>query len=46
MQYRDAIRQLSPRLYKSFRHRQDLLLVILESLEELEERAAEDEEEE
>lgn len=38
MQYRDAIRGLSPRLYKSMRHRQDLLLVILETLEELEER--------
>lgn len=35
-QYRDAIRQLSPRLYKSLRHRQDLLLVILETLDELE----------
>ena len=46
MQYRDGIRQLSPRLYKSLRHRQDLLLVILESLEELEERTAEDEDEE
>ncbi len=45
MQYRDAIRQLSPRLYKSIRHRHDLLLVILESLEELEERTAEEEEE-
>jgi type III secretion protein W len=42
MQYRDAIRGLSPRLYKSTRHRQDLLLVILEALEDLEE---EDEEE-
>lgn len=46
MQYRDAIRQLSPRLYKSLRHRQDLLLVILEGLEELEERVSEEEEEE
>jgi len=46
MQYRDGIRQLSPRLYKSLRHRQDLLLVILESLEELEERTTEDEDEE
>jgi type III secretion protein W len=46
MQYRDAIRQLSPRLYKSLRHRHDLLLVLLESLEELEERTAEDDEEE
>lgn len=35
-QYRDAMRQLSPRLFKSMRHRQDLLLVILETLEELE----------
>lgn len=46
MQYRDAIRGLSPRLYKSLRHRQDLLLVILEALEEMEERTAEDEDEE
>ena len=44
MQYRDAIRGLSPRLYKSLRHRQDLLLVILETLEELEERQEEEEE--
>lgn len=43
MQYRDAIRGLSPRLYKSLRHRQDLLLVILETLEELEERQEEEE---
>lgn len=41
MQYRDAIRGLSPRLYKSLRHRQDLLLVIMEALEELEEREEE-----
>lgn len=45
MQYRDAIRQLSPRLYKSLKSRQDLLLVILESLEELEERTTEEEDE-
>lgn len=44
MQYRDAIRGLSPRLYKSLRHRQDLLLVILETLDELEEREEEEEE--
>ena len=44
MQYRDAIRGLSPRLYKSLRHRQDLLMVILETLEELEDRNTEDEE--
>lgn len=45
MQYRDAVRQLSPRLYKSLKSRQDLLLVILESLEELEERTTEEEDE-
>jgi len=44
MQFRDAIRGLSPRLYKSIRHRQDLLLVILETLEELEERIGGEEE--
>ncbi|NGX61843.1 MAG: hypothetical protein K940chlam9_01332 [Chlamydiae bacterium] len=44
-QYRDAIRQLSPRLYQSMRHRQNLLLVILETLEELEERLEEEDEE-
>ncbi len=44
MQYRDAIRGLSPRLYKSLRHRQDLLMVILETLEELEDRNSEEEE--
>jgi type III secretion protein W len=43
MQYRDAIRGLSPRVYKSLRHRQDLLLVILETLEELEERTGKEE---
>lgn len=42
MQFRDAIRNLSPRLYKSLRHRHDLLLVIIEALEEVEEK--EDEE--
>ncbi|MCB1181013.1 MAG: type III secretion system gatekeeper subunit SctW [Chlamydiia bacterium] len=40
-QYRDAIRGLSPRLYKSLKHRQDLLLVIIEALEELEEEEEE-----
>lgn len=42
-QYRDAIRQLSPRLYKSLKQRQDLLLVILETLESLEEDEEEEE---
>lgn len=43
MQFRDAIRELSPRIYQSLRHKQDLILVILESLEELEDRVSEDE---
>lgn len=43
-QWRDAIRQLSPRIYKSLKHRQDLLLVILEALEELEEEEESEEE--
>lgn len=43
-QFRDAVRELSPRLYKSARHRQDLLLIILEALEELEEEEEEAEE--
>ncbi len=41
-QYRDAIRGLSPRLYKSNKQRQDLLIVILEALEELEEEEEEE----
>lgn len=36
-QFRDAIRELSPRLYKSMKHRQDLLAVVIEALEELDE---------
>lgn len=44
MQYRDAMRQLSMRLYKSPKQRQDLLMVILEALEELEEDEEEEEE--
>jgi len=42
-QFRDAIRGLSPRIYRSVKHRQDLLLVILEILEELEEEEEEEE---
>ncbi len=44
-QYRDALRQLSPRLYKSLKHRQELLLLVLETLSELEEEDEEDLEE-
>ena len=42
-QFRDAIRRVSPRLYKSARHKQDLLLAIMEALEELEETEEEEE---
>lgn len=45
-QFRDAIRQISPRLYHSLKHRYDLLTALLESLEELEEQLEEEEEEE
>jgi type III secretion system YopN/LcrE/InvE/MxiC family regulator len=43
-QYRDAIRQLSVRVYKNHRHQQDLLVVILEALDHLEEKEEEKEE--
>ena len=42
-QFRDAIRQVSPRLYQSARHKQDLLLAVIEALEELEEEEEEEE---
>jgi len=44
-QFRDAIRQVSPRLYHSLKHRYDLLMTIIEALEELEEELEEEEEE-
>lgn len=43
MQYRDALSELSLRLYRSPKHRQDLLMVIIEALEELEEEFLEEE---
>ncbi len=45
-QMRDAVRQVSPRLYKNQQQKEDLLSAILEALEELEEEAEEEEEEE
>lgn len=42
-QYREAIRMLSPRVYKSVRHKQDLLGIIIEALTELEEEEEEEE---
>ncbi|MCH9609454.1 MAG: hypothetical protein S4CHLAM45_09740 [Chlamydiales bacterium] len=40
-QFRDAIRGISPRAYKSDKHRQDLLLALIETLEQLEEEEEE-----
>lgn len=44
-QMRDAIRQTSKRLYKSEKHRQEALSAFIETLEELEEKLEEEEEE-
>lgn len=45
-QYRDALRHISPKLFKSERHRQDLLLTIIETLSDLEDELEDEEEEE
>ena len=45
-QYRDAMRNISPRLFKSERHRQDLLQAILDALSDLEDLLEEEDEEE
>lgn len=45
-QYRDALRHISPKLFKSERHRQDLLMTMLETLSDLEDEMEDDEEEE
>lgn len=44
-QFRDAVRGVSPRIYRSLKHRYDLLMAILEALEELEEELEEEDEE-
>jgi type III secretion protein W len=44
-QLKDAIRQVSPRLYKNLQQKEDLLTCLLEALEELEEELEEDEDE-
>lgn len=41
--YRDAMRHMPPRLFKSERHRQDLLMTILEALSNLEDELEEEE---
>ncbi|MBI5273611.1 MAG: hypothetical protein HY860_00980 [Chlamydiales bacterium] len=44
-QYRDALRNVSPKMFKSDRHRQDLLKTTLDALSELEDLLEEEEEE-
>lgn len=43
-QYRDAMRQISPKLFRSENHRQEVLLTILEALGTLEDRKIEEDE--
>ncbi|MCH9612298.1 MAG: hypothetical protein S4CHLAM102_07840 [Chlamydiia bacterium] len=45
-QYRDALRQISPRLFRNQKHRQDLLLTIIDTIEDLDEMIDEEEDEE
>ncbi|MBS0622751.1 MAG: type III secretion system gatekeeper subunit SctW [Verrucomicrobia bacterium] len=45
-QFRDAIREVAPRIYRSLQHRYDMLQALLEALEELEEKLDEEYEEE
>ncbi len=43
LQYRDAMRQVAPRLFRDERHRQELLMCFMETLEDLEEKLEEEE---
>ena len=45
-QFRDAMRGISPRLFKSDKHRQDLLMVLIETISELDDLLEDDEDEE
>lgn len=45
-QYRDAMRGISPRLFKNDKHRQDMLITLIEALAELEDALEEEDEEE
>jgi len=45
-QYRDAMRNIAPKLFKSERHRNDLLYTLLDTLSDLEDKLEEEEEEE
>ena len=44
-QFRDAMRGVSPRLFKSDKHRQDLLMVLIETISELDDLLEDDESE-
>lgn len=44
-QYRDAMRHISPKLFKSERHRQEVLMALMETLSDLEDEYSEEEEE-
>jgi type III secretion protein W len=44
-QYRDAMRGVSPRLFKSEKHRQDFLMVLIETISELDDLLDEEEDE-
>ena len=45
-QYRDAMRHISPKLFKSERHRQELLMTLIETLSDIEDEIEKQEEEE
>ena len=42
-QYRDAMRNISPKLFKSERHRQEVLMALIETLSDLEDAIDEEE---
>ncbi|MEM8727225.1 MAG: type III secretion system gatekeeper subunit SctW [Chlamydiota bacterium] len=44
-QYRDAMRHISPKLFKSERHRQEVLIILMETLSDLEDELNEEDEE-
>jgi hypothetical protein len=45
-QYRDAMRHVSPKLFKSERHRQEMLMALMETLSDIEDELNDEEEEE
>ena len=44
-QYRDAMRQISPKLFKSERHRQEVLMALMETLSDLDDAIGDEEDE-